>query len=91
MKCVIAARSTENIADSCAKDGYIMIDDERNIFRILEICNKRNKFFQKVTVIYLMHMLDFSPYPFITAHRIDIHIAAFATSPLIATPSAYLL
>ena len=60
MKCVIAARSTENAADSCANDDDIMNDDDRHIFSELEICNKRNKFFQKVEVFYPMHMLVFS-------------------------------
>ena len=57
MKCVIAARSTENAADSCANDDDIMNDDERHIFSVLEICNKRNKFFQTVEVFHPMHML----------------------------------
>ena len=47
MKCVIAARSTENAADSHANDDDIMNDDDRHIFSMLEICNKRNKFFSK--------------------------------------------
>ena len=34
-----------------------------------------------------MHMLVFSsPHPFITPHPIDIHLGAFSTPPLIATP-----
>ena len=57
MKCVIAARSTENAADRCANDDDIMNDDDRHIFSVLEICNKRNKFFQKVEVFCPMHML----------------------------------
>ena len=50
MKCVIAARSTENVADSCANDDDIMNDDDRHISSMLEICNKRNNFFQKVRI-----------------------------------------
>ena len=43
--------------------------------------------FKKVKVLYPMHMLIFSPHPFITAHPIDIHLGAFSTPPpLIATP-----
>ena len=57
MKCVIAAKSTENAADSCANDDDIINDDDRHIFSVLEICNKRNKFFQKVEVFYPMQML----------------------------------
>ena len=41
------ARSTENVADSCANDDDIMNDDGRHIFSKLEMCNKRNKFFSK--------------------------------------------
>ena len=47
MKGVIAARSTENKADSCAYDDDIMNNDDRHIFSMLEICNKHNKFFFK--------------------------------------------
>ena len=47
VKCVIAARSTENVADSCANDDDIMNDDGRHIFSKLEICNKPNKLFSK--------------------------------------------
>ena len=57
MKCVIAARSTENAVDSCANDDDIMDADDRHIFSVLEIYNKRNKFFQKVEVLYPMLML----------------------------------
>ena len=57
MKYVIAARSTENAADSCANDDDIMNDDGRHIFSMLDICNKRNKFCQKVEVFYPMYML----------------------------------
>ena len=92
MKCVIAARSTENSADSCANDDVILNADYRHIFSMLEICNKRNKlFFKKLKVFYPMHMLVFCPHSLITAHPIDIHLGAFppppppliATSPLI--------
>ena len=92
VKCVIAARSTENAARSCANDDDIMNNDDRYIFSVLEICNKRNKFcFKKLKLFYPIHMLVFSPHPFITAHPIDIQLGAFSTPPLIATPPAYLL
>ena len=88
MKCVIAARSTENSADSCANDDVILNADYRHIFSMLEICNKRNKlFFKKLKVFYPMHMLVFFPHALITAHPIDIHLGAFPhPPPLIATP-----
>ena len=57
MKCVIAARRTENAADSYANDDDIMNHDDRHMFSMLDISNKRNKFFQKVEVFYPMHML----------------------------------
>ena len=47
MKCVVAARSTEIAAGSYANDDDIMNDDDKHIFSILEICNKRDKFFFK--------------------------------------------
>ena len=50
VKCVIAARSTENADDSCANDDDITNDDDRHISSMLEICNKRNNFFQKVRI-----------------------------------------
>ena len=82
MKCVIAARSTENSADSCANDDVILNADYRHIFSMLEICNKRNKlFFKKLKVFYPMHMLVFFPHALITAHPIDIHLGAFPHPP----------
>ena len=35
VKCVIAARSTENAADSCANDDDIVKDNDRHIFSML--------------------------------------------------------
>ena len=87
MKCVIAARSTENSADSCANDDVILNADYRHIFSMLEICNKRNKlFFKKLKVFYPVHMLVFCPHPLITAHPIDIHLGAFPPPPRLLQP-----
>ena len=47
------ARSTENVADSCANDDDIVNDDGRHIFSKLEICNKRNTFFFKKLKIFI--------------------------------------
>ena len=87
MKCVIAARSTENAADSCANDDVILNADYRHIFSMLEICNKHNKLFlKKIKVFYPVHMLVFCPHPLITAHPIDIHLGAFPPPRLLQPP-----
>ena len=92
MKCVIAARSTENSADSCANDDVILNADYRHIFSMLDICNKRNKlFFKKLKVFYPVHMLVFCPHPLITAHPIDIHLGAFPPPRLLQPPRLFTL
>ena len=51
MTCVLAARGTENAADSCANDDDIMNDGTRFIFSMLEICNKHNNVFPKASLL----------------------------------------
>ena len=88
---VIAARSTENAADSCANDDDVMNDDDRHTFSMLEICNKRNKFFFKKLKFLSSAYVSLLSTSIFNSPPIDIHIGAFQPPPLMATTRAYLL